>query len=137
MKTSPLHQLLENIEQARANQQFGDLRSKVLEHREAYSTDIFPDYTLNENPNPSIDQVSGKMGRYMCDVFLKYIDDSQQKQVSSLTPNELMANEHVRKLVADFKKLAGHKFDCKFMANNHECSCGFNFALSPFEGGEG
>lgn len=56
-----------------------ELKSKVEYHKGAYATDIFPDYTLKENPNPTIDQVGGKMGRHMCDVFLRYIDEALSK----------------------------------------------------------
>jgi len=56
------------------------LREKVRRHREAYSTDVFPDYSFSEGAKPSIDQVAGKMGRHMCEVFLHYIDEVEKEQ---------------------------------------------------------
>lgn len=52
------------------------LKEKVKHHANAYDTDIFPDYTLKENPSPSVDAISAKMGRHMCDCFLVYIDEA-------------------------------------------------------------
>ncbi len=54
----------------------GAIKSKVLNHKEYYHTDIFPDYRLDAGDKPSIDQVSGKMGRHMCDVFMRYADEA-------------------------------------------------------------
>ena len=53
-----------------------ELRAKVERHADYYATDIFPDYSLAAGDKPSIDQVSGKMGRHMCGVFFKYIEEA-------------------------------------------------------------
>lgn len=52
------------------------LRKKVRHHAEAYATDIFPDYSIGDCPNPSVDLVAAKMGRHMCKVFETYIAEA-------------------------------------------------------------
>lgn len=52
------------------------VRQKVRHHAQAYSTDIFPDYALKDEPSPSIDRVSAKMGRHMCKCFEEYLNEA-------------------------------------------------------------
>lgn len=47
--------------------------------REAYHEDIFPDYTLAQNPAPSIDAVAGKMARFICDVLANDIESLKER----------------------------------------------------------
>lgn len=54
---------------------FEEIRKKIRKHKEYYAVDIFPDYSLAKGDKPSIDQVSGKMGRHMCDIILEYVNE--------------------------------------------------------------
>lgn len=63
-------------EQAKAQKLVEDLKLKIIKHKEYYHTDIFPDYKINIESQPSIDRVSAKMGRHMCDRFLDYINEA-------------------------------------------------------------
>lgn len=54
------------------------LREKIASHKLYYSLEIFPNSeTLTDQS--SRDSISAKMGRHMCDVFLKYIDEETNK----------------------------------------------------------
>lgn len=46
------------------------LKTRIEEHAKAYPTDIFPD------DSRSPEGYGAKMGRHMCHVFLKYIEDA-------------------------------------------------------------
>lgn len=63
-------------ERERAEKLVENIRLKINKHAEAYGTDIFPDYNLSDTPKPSIDQVSGKMGRHMIQCFHLYLDEA-------------------------------------------------------------
>lgn len=52
------------------------LKTKVVEHMEAYSLDIFPD-SLSPDKNSSMESVSAYMGRHMCRCFLRYIEEAK------------------------------------------------------------
>lgn len=51
------------------------LREKVIKHKEAYGTDIFPNSVKLDN-NSTRDSISANMGRHMCDCFLRYMDEA-------------------------------------------------------------
>jgi hypothetical protein len=51
------------------------LRGQVLDLKQAYGLDIFPNSEVL-NDASSRDSISAKMGRHMCDVFLRFIDEA-------------------------------------------------------------
>lgn len=55
-----------------------ELKVKVAQHKQAYGLDIFPNSEFLDD-NSSRDSVSAKMGRHMCDCFIRYIDESFAK----------------------------------------------------------
>lgn len=65
-------------EKAKTQKAISKLKEKVLEHKQAYSLDIFPNSEILDD-NSTRDSISAKMGRHMCDCFLKYIDELAQE----------------------------------------------------------
>lgn len=52
------------------------LEENVKAHREAYGLDIFPN-SEKLDENSSRESISARMGRHMCDCFLKYIAEAR------------------------------------------------------------
>ena len=48
--------------------------SKILEHRDAYAEDIFPD-----DKRSPCQTTAGRMGRHMCNVFMSYIEAAKKE----------------------------------------------------------
>lgn len=75
-----IKQVLKEINDARES-----LINEVLLHKDAYSLDLFPNSEVIDKLS-SIDSISAKMGRHMCDCFLQYIDKHfQTDKITSLT----------------------------------------------------
>lgn len=51
------------------------LKGKIEYHRQAYDLDIFPNSVVI-TPESSVDNISARMGRHMCDQFLGYIEEA-------------------------------------------------------------
>jgi len=73
-----------------------------------YPTDIFPDYTLKDNPKPSIDMISAKMARHILSILINEFapitealreEAEHATQASSVTSPEIVS--HDSKLVSE------------------------------------
>lgn len=69
-------------------------------------------------------------------VSTEWVNGNDRKLFTEIIQTlELREAEIARKdkLLAEAKKYSSHKFDCKHLGPNHECSCGWNEWLAALE----